>query len=283
MAAISQKSAGLPDRNRVLLESGLLEPETFDRYFEVRAFEPAAEVATCVSHYWVMRWRLPYNVTYRPTEVLPAPMVHAFFTAQGAFVHGVSDGPLSYDTAGTSIMAGIAFKPGGFAPYWDGPTSRLRGGDRIEMAAVFPVVDELFCSQLLQQSEEQIVRTLDALLRSRQAKPSRQHLQLIADAVAAMMREDSPTTVSALAAELFRSERSLQAVFTEYVGVGPKWLLKRQRLLRAIGKIADTERPDWAGIAADMGYSSQTHFLNDFKHVVGVTPAVYLRQLHRQR
>lgn len=281
MAEISQKSAGSPDRNRVLLQSGLLEPEMFDRYFTVRAFEPAGDVAACVSHYWVMRWRLPYNVTYRPTEVLPAPIVHAFFTAQGAFVHGISDGALSYDTAGAGAMAGIAFKPGGFASYWGGRIGQLRGG-RIDPATVFPDANARFCRALLQQPEEQLAQALDHLLRSRPVKPPIQQLQLIADAVAAMMRQDGPTTVSALAAELFRSERSLQAAFTEYVGVGPKWLLKRQRLLRAIGK-TDTARPDWAGLAADMGYSSQTHFLNDFKHVVGVTPTAYLRQLRRQQ
>jgi methylphosphotriester-DNA--protein-cysteine methyltransferase len=263
-----------------LLQLGLLEPEMFDRYFVVRAFEPAADVAVCVSHYWVMRWRLPHNVTYRPTEVLPTPMVHAFFTAQGGFVHGVSDGALSYDTAGAGAMAGIAFKPGGFAPYWGGRPGQLRGG-RIDLATVFPEADTSFCSELLHKPEEQIAQALDGLLRSRPVRPPAQQLQLIADAVAAMMREDGPTTVSGLAAELFRTERSLQAAFTEHVGVGPKWLLKRQRLLRAIGRTAGTERPDWAGVAADMGYSSQTHFLNDFKHVVGVTPAVYLRQLRR--
>ncbi|MGI5242142.1 helix-turn-helix domain-containing protein [Dactylosporangium sp. CA-139066] len=282
MAEISQKSAGSPDRNRVLLQSGLLEPEMFDRYFAVRGFEPAADVAACVSHYWVMRWRLPYNVTYRPTEVLPTPMVHAFFTAQGGFVHGISDGALSYDTAGAGAIAGIAFKPGGFAPYWGGRINELRGG-RINLATVFPDAGTRFCSELLLQPEEQIAEAFDSLLRSRPAQPPIQHLELIADSVAAMMREDGPTTVSALAAELFRSERSLQAAFTEYVGVGPKWLLKRQRLLRAIGRTADTARPDWARVAAEMGYSSQTHLLNDFKDVVGVTPTVYLRQLRRQR
>lgn len=265
-----------------MLQSGLLEPEMFDRYFAVRAFEPADDVAECVSHYWVMRWRLPFNVTYRPIEVLPSPMVHAFFTAQGAFVHGISDGALSYDTAGAGVMAGIAFKPGGFAPYWRGRINQLRGG-RIDLAAVFPDAETGFCSELLQKPEEEIALALDGLLRSRPAKPPVQHLRLIADAVAIMMREDGPTTVGALAAELFRSERSLQAAFTKYVGVGPKWLLKRQRLLRAIGTTASTARPDWAGVAADMGYSSQTHLLNDFKHVVGVTPSVYLRQLRRQQ
>ncbi|MFE4456569.1 helix-turn-helix domain-containing protein [Nocardia tengchongensis] len=281
MGEISQKSAGSPDRNRVLLQGGLLEPDMFDRYFSVRAFEPAADMAACVSHYWVMRWRLPYNVTYRPVEVLPTPMVHAFVTAQRAFVHGITDGALSYDTAGVGAMAGIAFKPGGFAPYWGKPMSQLRGG-HIDLSTVFPDAGTRLYSELLHEPEEQIADALDGLLRSRPVQPSLQHLQLIADAVDAIMREDGPTTVSALAAELFRSERSLQATFAEHVGVGPKWLLKRQRLLKAIGTTAGTARPDWADLAADTGYSSQTHLLNDFKHVVGVTPTVYLRHLRRQ-
>lgn len=282
MAEISQKSAGSPDRNRVLLQSGLLEPEMFDRYFAVRGFEPADDVAACVSHYWVMRWQLPYNVTYRPTEVLPAPMVHAFFTAQGGFVHGISDGVLSYDTAGAGAMAGIAFKPGGFAPYWGGRISQLRGR-RVDLATVFAGADARFCSELLHLPAELVAGALDGLLRARPVRLPVQHLQLIAVAVAAMMREDGPTTVSALAAEPVRSERSLQAAFTEYVGVGPKWLLKRQRLLRAIGRTAGQTHTDWSGVAADLGYSSQAHLLNDFKQVVGVTPTVYLRQLRRQQ
>lgn len=253
----------------------------FDRYFSVRAFEPAADMAACVSHYWVMRWRLPYDVSYRPVEVLPTPMVHAFVTAEGAFVHGITDGALSYDTAGVGAMAGIAFKPGGFAPYWGKPMRQLRGG-HIDLSTVFPDVGTRLYSELLHEPEEQIADALDGLLRSRPVQPSLQHLQLIADAVDAIMREDGPTTVRALAAELFRSERSLQATFAEHVGVGPKWLLKRQRLLKAIGTTAGTARPDWADLAADTGYSSQTHLLNDFKHVVGVTPTVYLRHLRRQ-
>lgn len=65
------------------------------------------------------------------------------------------------------------------------------------------------------------MQALDGLLRSRSTQPPKQQPQLIADAVDAMMREDGATTVSALAAELFRSERSLQAAFTEMSASAP--------------------------------------------------------------
>lgn len=36
-------------------------------------------------------------------------------------------------------------------------------------------------------------------------------------------------------------------------------------------------RPDWAALAADLGYSSQQHFITDFRRTVGLTPVQYRR------
>lgn len=41
--------------------------------------------------------------------------------------------------------------------------------------------------------------------------------------------------------------------------------------------IRENEQPDWVGIAYDVGYSSQQHFISDFKKVLGKTPRQYKR------
>ena len=43
--------------------------------------------------------------------------------------------------------------------------------------------------------------------------------------------------------------------------------------------IRETGDPDWAAIAYDLGYSSQQHFITDFRKVVGMTPAAYKRAI----
>jgi AraC-like DNA-binding protein len=76
-----------------------------------------------------------------------------------------------------------------------------------------------------------------------------------------------------------RSERWLQQLFRDYLGIGLKWLLQRHRLLVAAEQIRENEPPNWAEIAYDLGYSSQSHFITDFKKVLGVTPLDYRKNL----
>jgi AraC-like DNA-binding protein len=76
-----------------------------------------------------------------------------------------------------------------------------------------------------------------------------------------------------------RSERWLQQLFQDYVGIGLKWLLQRHRLLAAAQQIRDSDQPNYAAIAYDLGYSSQQHFISAFKHVLGKTPLRYKKEL----
>jgi len=73
------------------------------------------------------------------------------------------------------------------------------------------------------------------------------------------------------------SLRSLQRTFTEYVGIGPKWVIQRFRILEAAAAaIADTPVA-WAVLAQDLGFSDQAHLTRVFTQVVGTPPATYRR------
>ena len=73
------------------------------------------------------------------------------------------------------------------------------------------------------------------------------------------------------------SERTLQRLFQRYVGVSPKWVLRRYRLHDAMTFI-DRGRTDLAELAAALGWTDQSHFTNEFRAVVGMTPGEYQRQ-----
>ena len=76
-----------------------------------------------------------------------------------------------------------------------------------------------------------------------------------------------------------KSERWVQQLFQEYVGVGIKWSLQRNRLLEAAEYIRQSDNPDWVRIAYELDYSSQQHFISDFKRVLGKTRRQYKREL----
>jgi AraC-like DNA-binding protein len=74
------------------------------------------------------------------------------------------------------------------------------------------------------------------------------------------------------------SLRSLQRQFTEYVGIGPKWVVSRFRILDAAAAAHSGESVDWAALAADLGYTDQAHLTRAFTAVVGTPPATYAKE-----
>jgi AraC-like DNA-binding protein len=75
------------------------------------------------------------------------------------------------------------------------------------------------------------------------------------------------------------SLRQLQRLFSEYVGVTPKWVIHRYRLLEAAERIATGTVIHWADLAFELGYADQAHFIRDFKRLVGRSPAHYAESI----
>jgi AraC-like DNA-binding protein len=71
------------------------------------------------------------------------------------------------------------------------------------------------------------------------------------------------------------SVRTVHRLFERYVGVGPKWIIRRSRVQEAAERVAANARVDWAELAQELGYHDQAHLIRDFKAQVGFTPAVY--------
>jgi len=70
-------------------------------------------------------------------------------------------------------------------------------------------------------------------------------------------------------------ERRLQRLFADYVGVSPKWVMRRARLHEAALRAESGGGVDWAALAADLGYADQAHLTRDFTATLGVPPAQY--------
>jgi AraC-like DNA-binding protein len=85
------------------------------------------------------------------------------------------------------------------------------------------------------------------------------------------------TRVDHVVSRLNLSKRTLQRLFSQYIGVSPKWVIKRYRLHEAAEQLAGGEVSDWPKLALDLGYFDQAHFIKEFKAIVGKSPAEYAR------
>jgi AraC-like DNA-binding protein len=71
--------------------------------------------------------------------------------------------------------------------------------------------------------------------------------------------------------------RTLRRRFAAQVGLSPKRFGRVQRLQRVVRGLDGKAQVDWAATAARYGYCDQAHLTDEFRDLVGVTPAGYLR------
>lgn len=109
----------------------------------------------------------------------------------------------------------------------------------------------------------------------------RSHLPLddighLVNEVVAHVRDDADLLrVADLASRVGVPERTLHRLVVDRVGLSPKWLIQRRRLHDAVHELK--VGPDsLAALAADLGYSDQAHFTQDFRRATGMTPGAYL-------
>jgi AraC-like DNA-binding protein len=94
-----------------------------------------------------------------------------------------------------------------------------------------------------------------------------------------LTRAAGDLTVRQLAASLGLSERRLQQLFAQHVGLSPRaWsrLARMHALLRAL-----RERParTWARLAAEAGFYDQAHLSNEFRALCGISPSAFFEQI----
>lgn len=100
---------------------------------------------------------------------------------------------------------------------------------------------------------------------------------LLVNRVVAWLRDHPEVTrVGDLARAFGLTERSLQRLVEQRLGLTPKWLVQRRRLHDAVEALK-AGTAGLADMAADLGYTDQAHFTHDFRTVTGMTPGEFLR------
>ncbi|KWV31508.1 helix-turn-helix domain-containing protein [Micromonospora rifamycinica] len=186
-------------------------------------------------------------------------------------------------TAPTAPRAAGSTAPraaGSTAPRATGPTAARAAGSTAPCATgptAAHGAGSVVASPRCGGTDDERRRALDAFLLGWAPQPDPAATEAIT--LAEMIRTDrSVLRVDDLARRHDLSVRRLQRLFLDHVGVGPKWVIRRYRLLEAIEHVV-TGWPDWATLAADLGYSDQAHLARDFAAVTGRTPTGYARSL----
>ena len=199
------------------------------------------------------------------------------FEPAGASVYGVDTKIFSRRLAGEGKALGVRFRPGGLRPFHAQPISGLN--DRVVPAdGLFgPAANQAQAAVMADGADDDaMIAAASGLLRERRPVPD-PVVDQVAGLVGRITEDQALRRVAQLAEVSGLSERKLQRLFSDYVGVSPKWVMRRARLHEAALRIeADgAGSVDWAALAADLGYADQAHLTRDFSATLGVPPSRY--------
>ncbi len=256
---------------------GIFDPQRFSDYASLRTYVASPDVEPFIEHCWLIRWEVPKGKKYVASQMLWKPSFNLFVDADRAFISGIAPGKMSRTFEGTGVTAGIKFKPGGFYPFWRHDISTLERG-AMPAHDVFPQATSAFAHTLLSLDDKAIVDKLEDLLRLN-LPPLDNNVAKIQKILKFIEQADHTPSLAEVAQNFAMSTRSLQHLFQTYVGIGIKWIIKRTRFTMSLHYLHTTQKPDWSRISAELGYSDQSHFINDFKEVVGVSPKQYEKAL----
>jgi AraC-like DNA-binding protein len=292
---------------------GVLRPDLAATRFRLVRHRPPDALAPFVDFYWILRWDLRGEPPHAQT-ILPHPHVNLAFEASGAGIFGVDRRLFTREISGLGQAFGVRFLAGGFRPFWQAPISQLT--DRVVPAArLFGPRAEKTRQAIMRASggsaasgsagagsagsagagsagsagaediwgawveaDARMIGYAEVLLCS--ALPERDRL---ADQVAALVSrittDPGLRRVDELSAASGMTARTLQRLFADYVGVSPKWVMRRARLHEAAERADSGEPVDWAELAADLGYADQAHLTRDFTATIGISPTRYTAPL----
>ncbi|MFC0627185.1 DUF6597 domain-containing transcriptional factor [Kribbella deserti] len=256
-------------------ERGILRPQEQARHRSLTRLAAGPGVGRFVEWYWSVEWALsePYVA-----EVLPYPSVNVTFEEPGgAFVNGVYTKKFSRELTGHGRCFGVKFWAGGFGAF----TGRDVGAFRDQVLPLAEVFDDagrladLVFSQSSDVRRRAVVEAfLSERLTERHAAEDPAYQQVL-QVIGAMAEDRDLTRVDQVTERFGIPVRTLQRLFRRYVGVGPKWVLRRYRLHDGAELLARGEIRELAELSIQLGYFDQAHFSREFKDVVGSTPAEY--------
>ncbi|WP_232668561.1 helix-turn-helix domain-containing protein [Pseudonocardia sp. TRM90224] len=232
--------------------------------FQRHAFPaPAPELAGVVAGYWIVEWA--YDEPYEQI-IVPLPNVQLTFHEGAApEVHGVCSGHVTKVLEGRRRVLGVTFRPGGFRPFLGSAVSALT--DRSVPASEIPALRGAPSGRVELTEVEEWLRGV--------LPPPDPTVDRVAGVVARVAAEPGIARVDELAARCATSVRTLQRLFAEYVGVSPKWVIRRHRLREVTERLAAGADIAWAPLATELGYSDQAHFVRDFAAIFGEPPTSY--------
>lgn len=262
----------------------VLSPEEFLRHARYDHAPPAPTLRRWVDRYWSVTWHLPPGQRHAVTTV-DDPAIHLTrewgevrrtgTDGAGTWITGpVTRGRFDVTQYGAGGVVGVRFRLGGTTAFT--PADPVAVRDRTVPAAAWCGTTVLAgFPPDLPETATRAAPALDHWLLALEPQDAPGYAEFTA--VLALLEDLTVTGTAELERRSGWSSRSLQRRFRRFLGVGPKRMLLRSRVMDAVAAIDRGDPRPLPVLAQELGWFDQAHFIRDFRQVTGSTPSAYAR------
>lgn len=259
-------------RMKPIQAKGLIEKHVSLQYFDLTLVSPSPELATLVANYWIIEWDLPAGKAYAQ-ENLPHASQHLVLDPQyQSGVFGLTSGAFTYHLQGKGRIFGVKFRPGHFRRIASHKMNKLTD-NCVPISSYFAADDTALLQEFaackncaaFAPNVEKIIKT--------SVCPQDAKADLACNVVSFIEQNREVFEVVVVARHFDISPRALQRLFAEYVGIGPKWVIERYRMIEAIEALNNADAVSLTELSHALGYFDQAHFSKAFKRLTGRRPS----------
>lgn len=252
--------------------SGVFHQNNNAQYYQLRRYQPEPVLASLVEQFWLVDWDLRGQPAHNQQN-LPDPNMHLVVNNQDAKVLGPVSKKYRYTMQGQGKIIGVKFNLGVLAKRL--PCSIDKAIDiEFEADDIFTFDQKkLIENTLYAKTDKAAVAYLSGVLLNSVIKvdPSLIKVQTLAEKI---KNNGEINSVEMLAALSQISVRSLQRLFKTYIGLSPKWLIRKYRLHHAL-EMLESQQLSLAELATNLDYADQSHLIRDFNQFLNITPKQY--------
>jgi AraC-like DNA-binding protein len=251
--------------------------------------QPHHSLSPFVKQYWALNNVMPGGVNHTqriiPTGLMelniylgdkPISSDRASVTSETSLLSGQQQTPYDLVVAGSVTVFSITFHPQGAQVFFNIPMEEL-----YDQSVSLRLIQKDFVDQVEAELYEAAsflarVRIVEGFLwrlLKKNGLPDEQ--PRLVDSLKNIDQSKGMVDISTLARRACLSRKQYERIFKARVGISPKRFLRIIRLQHALFKRQVNPKMSLTELAYDCGYYDQSHMINDFKMLTGMSPRHY--------
>lgn len=254
--------------------------------------KPSWLLSKFIKHYWTIENCIPYRQQHTQ-RIVPNGLVELLFylgdkpisndKTKSINENSIITGHLRefYDinVTGKLSLVSILFKPHGLSMFFDIPLNELYN-QNVPLKYIFKQDTGELEMRLYEANSfaKRIIIIENYLFNLLNKCNKRYDFNRIEHCINIINRHRGAVHIDHLASEACFSRKQFERVFSHYVGSTPKQFLKTIRFQNSINEKSKNKSANLTDLTYNCGYYDQSHMINDFQKLTGMTPKQYFNE-----